>query len=103
MHDPAIFNGAQHVAQRRALVNAMRHEEARLHFQRLRQQRRVLESLDHGLLALDARVRDLAHLVRVEAVPLLVVELLVKGRDVSGRDEVDKGVADVTLVLEVDR
>eukprot|EP00321_Phaeocystis_globosa_P001156 CAMPEP_0118826520 /NCGR_PEP_ID=MMETSP1162-20130426/12019_1 /TAXON_ID=33656 /ORGANISM="Phaeocystis Sp, Strain CCMP2710" /LENGTH=288 /DNA_ID=CAMNT_0006757261 /DNA_START=249 /DNA_END=1111 /DNA_ORIENTATION=+ len=64
-------------------------------------ERRVLKVRDERDLALDARVRDLAHLVRVEAVPLLVVELLVEGEDVAGRDEVDEGVAHVAPVLEV--
>ena len=46
-------------------------------------------------LPLDAAVRDLAHLVRVEAVPLAEVELLVEGEDVRRAQEVDEGVADV--------
>ena len=46
-------------------------------------------------LPLDAAVRDLAHLVRVEAVPLTEVELLVEGEDVRRAQEVDEGVADV--------
>ena len=46
-------------------------------------------------LPLDAAVRDLAHLVRVEAVPLSEVELLVEGEDVRRAQEVDEGVADV--------
>ena len=46
-------------------------------------------------LPLDAAVRDLAHLVGVEAVPLSEVELLVEGEDVRRAQEVDEGVADV--------
>ena len=41
------------------------------------------------------------YLVRVEAVPLLVVELLVEGEDVGGRDEVDEGVAHVAPRVRV--
>ena len=58
-------------------------------------ERRVLKVRDERDLALDARVGDLAHLVRVEAVPLAEVELLVEGEDVRRAQEVDEGVADV--------
>ena len=54
--------------------------------------------LDEGHLGLDARVGDLTHLVRVEAVPEAVVELGVEGGDGGGRDEVDEGVADLARV-----
>jgi len=42
------------------------------------QQARVLEVMNHCVFALDASVGDFANLVRVEFVPLLVVELLVE-------------------------
>ena len=41
-------------------------------------ERGVLKVRNERDLALDARVGDLAHLVRVEAVPSLVVELLLR-------------------------
>ena len=56
---------------------------------------RVGEVGDQRRLPLDARVRDLAHLVGVEARPLAPVELLVEGEDGLGVGEVDEGVADV--------
>lgn len=61
----------------------------------------VSEVLLQVHLALDAAVRDLADLLGVEALPALVVEVLVEGDDVDGVDEIDKGVADVALVVEV--
>ena len=56
-------------ALRFAFLRTVRHEQSRLDFQRLRQQRRVLESLDHGLLALDARVGDGADLATSKTRP----------------------------------
>ena len=81
----------------------MRHEQSRLYFQRLRQQRRVLEPLDHGLLALDARVGDGADLATSKTRPPPPVERLVERDGISRFDEINKRVPDVALVLEVDR
>ena len=64
-------------ALRLPLVWTLRHEQSRLDFQRLRQQRRVLEPLDHGLLALDARVGDGTDLAAPKTRPPPPVERLV--------------------------
>ena len=90
-------------ALRLPLVRTLRHEQSRLDFQRLRQQRRVLKSLDHGLLALDARVRNRAHFPGPEARPPPPVEGLVERDRVARFDQIHEGVPDVALVLEVDR
>ena len=63
---------------------------------------RVLKVGEELLEALDAGVGELADLVAAEAVPALVVERGVEGRDVRGADGVDKGVADATATAEVD-
>mmetsp|Transcript_15118 Transcript_15118/g.49297 ORF Transcript_15118/g.49297 Transcript_15118/m.49297 type:complete len:244 (+) Transcript_15118:792-1523(+) len=65
-------------------------------------ERRVCEVCDERVLALDARVVDLGDLVRVEAAPLAAVEFLVESGQVVVRGEIDEGVPDIALVLEVD-
>jgi len=63
----------------------------------------VLEVRDERGGALNARVRDGGHLLRVEPVPPLAVEAAHEGLDQGRAGDVDEGVADVALVLEVDR
>ena len=67
------------------------------------QQPGVAEVVDHALLALDASVGDVADLEAVELLPSVAVELLEEGHYVLWLHEVDEGVANVALVLEVDR
>lgn len=50
-------------------------------------------------LSLNPRVRDSAHLLAVELLPLLAVKLIVEGDDGQAIDEVDERVPDVALVL----
>lgn len=66
------------------------------------EQTRVAEVLDHALLALNPRVRDVANLLAVELLPSMAIELPHKRSDVLGLYEVDEGVPDVAVVLEVD-
>ena len=49
--------------------------------------------------ALDTGVPHLAHLNRVELVPLAPVELAVKIREEGAADEVEEGIAHVAVVL----
>ena len=84
------------------LVRTLRHEQSRLDFQRLRQQRRVLESLDHGLLALDARVGDGTDFPAPKTRPPPPVEGLVERDGILRLDQINKRVPDVALVLKVD-
>mmetsp|Transcript_17758 Transcript_17758/g.39367 ORF Transcript_17758/g.39367 Transcript_17758/m.39367 type:complete len:349 (+) Transcript_17758:1345-2391(+) len=97
---PAV--AAEGEGLRLAPVRAAGVEEQRLVCIVLLQQRRVLEALDHGLLALDAREGDCAHLFAVEALPALPIELVHEGRDALGVQEVYEAVAHVASVLEVD-
>jgi hypothetical protein len=85
-----------------AHIGAARVEEQRLVLVVLLQQTRILEACDHRALALDARERHGAHFLAVEALPALAVELVHEGRDVAGVQEVNKTVAHVTAVLEID-
>lgn len=62
----------------------------------------VLEVCNQGRLALDTRVGDLALLLRVELLPFLVVELLIERNQRLAVHEVNKSIAHVALVLEVD-
>mmetsp|Transcript_22409 Transcript_22409/g.53106 ORF Transcript_22409/g.53106 Transcript_22409/m.53106 type:complete len:206 (-) Transcript_22409:2764-3381(-) len=64
-------------------------------------QGRVLEALQHGSLALDASVRDVADLITVEYLPLLAIVLTVERRNVSAVDKVHERVAAITAILEV--
>ncbi len=61
-----------------------------------------LEMYHERLLALDAAVGHLAHLLRIELLPLVGVELLVELQDVQRRHKVDEGVAHVALVLSAE-
>ena len=89
-------------ALRLPLVWTLRHEQSRLDFQRLRQQRRVLKSLDHGLLALDARVGDGTDFPAPKTRPPPPVEGLVERDGILRLDQINKRVPDVALVLKVD-
>jgi hypothetical protein len=62
----------------------------------------VLEMANEGRTALDARIANVAHLLRVELVPAPLVEARNKGRDVLGTDHVNEGIPHITLVFEVD-
>ena len=64
-------------------------------------QGRVLEALQHGSLALDASVRDVADLITVEYLPLLAIVLAVERRNVSAVDKVHECVAAIAAILEV--
>ena len=52
---------------------------------------------------LDASITDVADLLTVELLPFLAVELLNKRNDILWSDHVDEGVADIALVLEINR
>ena len=52
---------------------------------------------------LDARVADVAHLHRVEFVPLAPVEILVEVEDELGSDEIEEGIPNVAVVLSDER
>ena len=55
-----------------------------------------------GVAHLNAGVADVADLLTVELLPLLIVEALGDGYDEVWADNVDEGVANIALVLEVD-
>ena len=63
----------------------------------------LVDVLHEVALALDPPERDLADLLRVEAVPRLVVHVLKEGHDVDRINEVDEGVPDVAPVVQVER
>mmetsp|Transcript_33950 Transcript_33950/g.85192 ORF Transcript_33950/g.85192 Transcript_33950/m.85192 type:complete len:406 (-) Transcript_33950:1000-2217(-) len=69
----------------------------------LAHQARVLKVGDEIVLSLYACKGNLADFLAVEFLPLLVVELVVKGHNAANINEVDERVANVALVLEVDR
>jgi hypothetical protein len=52
--------------------------------------------------ALNTSVSDLAHLLTVEFFPFLIVKIFIKERDRAWICEIDKGIANITFVLEVD-
>mmetsp|Transcript_11084 Transcript_11084/g.35301 ORF Transcript_11084/g.35301 Transcript_11084/m.35301 type:complete len:354 (+) Transcript_11084:83-1144(+) len=64
---------------------------------------RVLKAADERVSALNPGIRDRADLAAVEVTPSTVVKVLVKANDGPGVDKVDEGVANVALVLKVDR
>ena len=76
--------------EERAVLSVFLHEAA------------VLEARYHGRLALDARVRDGAHLLGVEVVPAPPVVLAEERHHRPAVDEVDERIPHVALVLEVD-
>ena len=55
------------------------------------------------LLALYPRIGNLADLIRVELLPLLAMELLVKLHNVEWVYEINESVANVASVLQIDR
>ena len=59
--------------------------------------------VNEAALALDASIGYLADLLRIECLPRLVVQVFVKRHYVYRIHEVDKGVADVTAVIKVER
>ena len=59
----------------------------------------ILEVVGQLLSSLNAGIADLRDLVRVELFPLLVMELIVKGFDKLGVEEVEEGIADVAVIL----
>lgn len=87
---------------RLALVRPTGDEEQRLVLVVFLEQTGILESRDHGVLALDARERHGTDLLGVEVPPTLPIELAHEGGDEAGLKEVDEAVAYVAAVLEVD-
>jgi len=65
-------------------------------------QTRVLEVCNEGVLSLNSGVSDRAHLLAVELLPFLVVELVIEVRDLERRQKIDESITDVALILEVD-
>ena len=63
---------------------------------------RVAEAVDHLMLALHARVRDLADLGAVEVRPPTAVEVATKRNDALWVDEIDESVAHVALIAVID-
>ena len=65
-------------------------------------QSRIFESLQHGSLTLNSRVRNIANLVAVEGSPVLTEVLAMECHDILSLDKVDESVTAVTFVLEID-
>lgn len=63
----------------------------------------VPKVVDQCLATLDTCVRNARNLLRIEPLPLAVVEVLVQRHDTFGRGHVDKRVSHIALVLKVDR
>lgn len=57
--------------------------------------------LHQGLLPLNPCVGEPTNLVTVESWPALPDQSSMKGADMAGMDKIDKGITDVTLVLEI--
>lgn len=68
----------------------------------LQHDRAVAELLHKTILALNGGIGDLGNLVALEAVPPLVATRVDKVNDVQGINKVDKGVANVAVICEVD-
>lgn len=56
-----------------------------------------------SLVALKSGVGDLTYLFRVKILPLFAMESEIEGQDILSINEVQKGVANVTFVLEINR
>ena len=84
-----------------SLIRTTAHKHYRPIIIFLLHQGRVLEALQHGRLALDASVRDVADLVTVEHLPMLAVILAMKRRNVLELNKVHKCVTTVASVFEV--
>ena len=65
--------------------------------------RLLVDVVNEAALALDASIGYLTDLLRIECLPRLVVQVFVKRHYVYRIHEVDKGVADVTAVIKVER
>ena len=63
----------------------------------------LVHVVDEAAFALDATVCDLADFLRIESLPRLVIQVLIKRHNVDWIDEVDEGVADVAAIVEVER
>ena len=83
-----------------ALDCCSRHKHRRLYFPHVDC---WLKIVDEGLLALDATVGQLADLLRIEALPILTIQVLVQRNNINWVTHVDEGIADVTVVLQVNR
>lgn len=77
-----------------------RHKHRRLYFPHVDC---WLKIVDEGLLALDATVGQLTDLLRIEALPILTIQVLVQRNNINWVTHVDEGIADVTVVLQVNR
>ena len=61
----------------------------------------LVHVVDEASFPLNATVGDLADFLRVERLPRLVVQVLIKRHNENRVDEVDKGVPNVTPVVKV--
>jgi len=59
--------------------------------------------LNQRLPALHSRIRDLAHLFRIEVLPTFVVKFFVEAGGIGAIPKIDESVAQVAAVLEIDR
>ena len=86
-----------HILNVARIVTHIKNE--RLNLARLRL---LVDIVDEAALALDASVGNLADLFRVECLPRLIVQVHVERHDVYRVHKVDKGVAYVAAIVEVE-
>ena len=66
-------------------------------------QRRILESLQHGRLALNSSIRNVADLVAVESTSMLSKIPMVKRENILVVNKVNKSIPSIAPVLEINR
>lgn len=63
----------------------------------------VAEVLNKGVLALNTGIRQTANFFAVETIPFALIKIVIELCDRGRLDEVDKRIANVALVLKIDR
>ena len=63
----------------------------------------LVHIIDEASFALNATVGDLADFLRIERLPRLVIQVLIKRHNENRVNEVDKGVANITPIVKVER
>lgn len=81
----------------------MAHKNERLVFIVLLHECGVFKPLEHGRFSLNAGVGDVANFVAVESSPMLAIVAAMKWQNVPVIDKVDKRIAPIAPVLEVNR
>jgi len=62
-----------------------------------------LETADHASLALDSGEANCANLFAIEASPSLTVKVSNKRNNVFWVQKIDKGIANIAVILEINR